>query len=252
MEAQQSASAGALPEETRRNIAAPCLEPPPLVTWEDYRGPLRKAVGVFARKLERKSVHPPHYKPGAALCSLEVKDKFRLFVQNTFDAASFFSAGFSASLDQAANRDTALGQGAMGYGKRFGYDFAGQSAGRFIKEFAVPTAFSEDPRYYRLGHGSAGKRLLHATMHAFVAHRDSGRRMFNFTESLGMVSAVALNSACYPGSERGFAPAMRQAGYSVMQDMSFDVLREFWPEVARKLRLPFRDMGELPEKGPHR
>jgi hypothetical protein len=29
-------------------------------------------------------------------------------------------------------------------------------------------------------------------------------------------------------------------GFSVANDMAWDVLREFWPEVTRKLRLPFR------------
>ena len=29
-------------------------------------------------------------------------------------------------------------------------------------------------------------------------------------------------------------------GYSLLQDMGFDVLREFWPEISRKFRLPFR------------
>jgi hypothetical protein len=27
--------------------------------------------------------------------------------------------------------------------------------------------------------------------------------------------------------------------------MGFDVLREFWPEVSRKLKLPFRDEHEV-------
>ena len=229
MEAQEPASADPPQEETRQNVAAPCLEPPPLVRWQDYQGPLQKVVGTFARKLERKSAHPPHYKPGTVLCSLEVKDKFILFVQDTFDPVSFLSAGFNASLDQAANQDPTFGQGATGYGKRFGADFAGQTAGRFFTDFAYPTLFSEDPRYYRLGHGTVGKRLFHATEHAFVAHRDNGKRMFNFSEWLGTASAVALNNVYHPGNEHGFGPATKQVGYSIIEDMGFDVLREFWP-----------------------
>jgi hypothetical protein len=244
MNAQEPAIADVQQEQTIKNVAAPCLEPPPLIRWEDYQGPLQKVVGTFARKLERKSAHPPHYKPGAVLCSLEVRDKFVLFVQDTFDPVSFVSAGFNSGLDQAANQDPTFGQGAAGYGKRFGADFAGQSAGRFFMDFAYPTVFSEDPRYYRLGHGSTGHRFLHATEHVFVAHRDSGKRMFNFSEWLGTASAVALNNAYHPGNEHGLAPAARQVGYSVLEDMGFDVLREFWPEIARKLRIPFRDMRE--------
>ena len=251
MEAQQAASAGALPEETRRNMVVPCLEPPPLVRWQDYQGPFRKVGGIFARKLERKSAHQPHYRPDTLLCSFEVKDKFALLVHDTFDPASFFSAGFNASLDQAANRDPTFGQGATGYGKRFGVDFAGQTTWRFFKDFAYPTVFSEDPRYYRLGHGSRRKRLFHAAAHAFVAYRDSGKYMFNFSEWLGTVSAVVVTSAYHPGDEHRFAPAMRQVGLSVIQDMGFDALREFWPEIARKLRMPFRDIREEPGTGTH-
>jgi hypothetical protein len=216
------------------------------VRWEDYQGRFQKVVGVFARKLERKSAHPRHYKPGAVLCTLEVKAKFALFLHDTFDPASFFSAGFDASLDQAANRDPTFGQGAIGFGRRFGTDFAGQTTWRLFKDFAYPTAFSEDPRYYRLGHGTGKKRLFHAVKHAFVAHGDNGQRMFNFSEWLGTVSSVALTRVYHPGSEVGFAPATRQIGYTVIQDMGFDVLREFWPEIARKLRMPFRDMREQP------
>jgi len=247
VEAQQPASSGALQEETRQSMVAPCLEPPPLARWQDYQGPFRKVGGLFARKLERKSAHQPHYRPGTLLCSFEVKDDFKLLVHDTFDPASFFSAGFNATLDQAANRDPTFGQGAAGYGKRFGVDFAGQTTWRFFKDFAYPTVFSEVSRYYRLGHGSRGKRLVHAAAHAFVGYRDSGKYMFNFSERLGTVSAVVVTSAYHPGDEHRFAPAMSQVGFAVMQDVGFDVLREFWPEVARKLRMPFRDMREQPE-----
>lgn len=235
-------------EQTMKNETAPCLEPPPLVRWEDYEGPFKKVVGTFGRSLERKSAHPPHYKPGAVLCSLEVQDKFFLFVQETFDPLSFLSAGFNAGLDHTANRDASFGQGAAGYGKRFGADFAGQAAWRFFTDFTYPTIFSEDPRYYRLGHGSGGKRFFHAVRHTFVAHRDDGTQMFNFSEWLGTASAVALNNVYHPGNERGISPAIRRGGYSILGDMGFDVLREFWPEIARKLRIPFREIHE--QQGP--
>ena len=227
-------------------MATPCLEPPPLLSWEDYHGPFQKVVGAFARKLELKSVHPPRYKPGTVLCSLEAKDKFILFVRDTFDPISFLGAAFDAGSDQVSHRDPTFGQGAEGYGKRFGTDFAGQTTSRFFTDFAYPTIFSEDPRYYRLIHGSGRRRLLHAVEHTFVAQRDSGKRMFNFSGWLGTATAVALNDAYHPGNERGFTPAMRRGGYSLASGMGFDVLREFWPDIAHKLHMPFRDTRERP------
>ena len=244
LDAQKPTPPGVPQEEVRRNAVAPCLEPPPLVKWEEYHGPFKKAEGLFARKVERKTVRVPHYKPDTLLCSLEAKDKFALFLHDTFDPVSFLSAGFNASMDQAADRDPSFGLGAAGYGRRFGIDFAGQTTWRFLKDFAFPTTFSEDPRYYRLGRGSRGKRLLHAAAHSFVAFRDNGKYMFNVTEWLGTVSAVALENAYHPGDDHTFGSIMKQTGHSITTDVGFDILREFWPEVARRLKIPFRDMAQ--------
>jgi hypothetical protein len=211
-----------------------------MVRLEDYEGPLKKTVGTFARPLERKSVHPPHYKQGLKLCTLTLKDKFVLFVQDSFDPGTFLDTGFSAGLDQAENSDPSYGQGAEGYGRRFGAEYAGQVSSRFFKDFTYPSIFSEDPRYYRLAHGTARRRLLHAVEHVVVAHHDNGKLMFNYSEWLGTTSAVVLSNTYHPDNQRGFSAAAERVGYSFLQDVGFDVLREFWPEISRKFKLPFR------------
>lgn len=233
-------------EPTKKKDTSSCLEPPPLLRREDYHGPFQKLVGAFAQKLELKSVHPPRYKPATVLCSLEVKDKFTLFVRDTFDPISILGAGFNAALDQASKRDHTFGLGADGYGRRFGADFAGQTTWRFFTDFAYPTIFSEDPRYYPMIHGSGRKRFLHAIEHTFVAQRDSGKHMFNVSQWLGTATAVALSDAYHPGNERGITPALRVSGYALATGMGFDILREFWPDIAHKLHMPFRDTREQP------
>jgi hypothetical protein len=238
------APAPPMEEETTQNANSPCLEPPPLVSIGDYRGPLQKVVGVFARKLERRTVHSPHYRSDAMLCSLEAKDKLLLFVGDTFDPISLLGLVFNSSLDQAQDSDPTFGQGMAGYGKRFGANFASQTSTRFFSEFAYPTLFREDPRYYRLAHGKVSTRLLHAMEHTVVAHRDSGKHMFNFSEWLGTATGALISDVYHPGAEHGFAPAARGAGISILTDMGFDVLREFWPEIARKFHMPFRGVNE--------
>ncbi len=243
---QQSPAAPAPlpPYEAVKNPAAPCFQPPPMVRIEDYDGPFKKVVGTFARPLERKAVHPPHYKPGDKLCTLNLKDKFVLFVQDSFDPVTFLSTGFNAGLDQAQNTDPSYEQGAEGYANRFAAEFAGQASSRFFSDFAYPSIFSEDPRYYRLAHGSTRRRLLHAVDHAVVAHSDHGNRMFNFSEWLGTTSSVVLSNTYHPDNQRGVASAAERVSYSVLQDMGFDILREFWPEISRKFKLPFRGESE--------
>src|SRR5271157_315764 len=231
-------------EEAQVNPTGPCLEPPPIIHWEEYQGKFKKSVGVFARKLERKSVPRPHYKSGAVLCTLVVKDKFLLFLRNTFDPASFLSVGFNAGLDQAQNSDPSFGQGAAGYGKRFGANFAGLASGSFFGDFVYPTIFAEDPRYYRLARGSGRRRLLHALAHVFVANREDGTHMVNASQWLASASVVALSNTYHPDNQRGVAPAARRVTYVAVQNIGFDVLREFWPEIARKFKLPFRGQQE--------
>jgi hypothetical protein len=228
-------------EMAKHNATSACLEPLPLPGLDDYNGPLKKTVGLFANALERTSVHasPPHYKAGLCLCTLDAKDKFVLFVQASIDPVTFLGAGFDALQDQAANRDPQFGQGVQGYGKRFGADLADRASSRFFKYFAYPTLFSEDPRYYRLGQGPFKKRIYHAAEHLFIAHHGNGARMFNYSEWLGTISSVELSNTYHPGNKHGFGPLAENVATAFASDVGFDVLREFWPELSRKFRLPF-------------
>lgn len=246
--AQEPAPGSLAPEQSRVSPGSSCLEPAPVVRFEDYNGPFAKLAGTFARKLERKAVEPPKYRPGFKLCSLEPRAKFLLFVHDTLDPISVLASGFNAGLDQASNQDPSFGHGGLGYARRYGADYATATSARFFGDFLYPTIFSEDPRYYRLGEGSKKSRLVHAMLHVVITHRDDGTPRFNFTEWLGTASALELNNVYHPGNERGFGPSARRGAFSILQDMGFDVLREFWPEIAHALKLPFR--GERDEPFP--
>lgn len=237
---QEFVAPGSPQEQAVKNAAVPCLKPARLPSINDYDGPLKKTVGLFAPALERKSVHPPRYKPGAKLCSLDLGDKFLLFVKDSTDPVNFIGVGFNAGIDQASNRDPTFGQGAEGYGRRYGANLADSVSGKFFKDFAYPVIFFEDPRYYRLGHGNPGKRILNAAEHLFVAHHEDGTRIFNYSEWMGSISTAALGNLYHPGNEHGTGDTARRIAYGFAFDIGYDVLREFWPEITRKLKLPFR------------
>ena len=218
-----------------------CLEPPPMVLWQDYNGPFAKLVGTVAGKLDRTSVHLPNYRAGYMLCSLGVKDKFILFVRDTIDPITVLSVAFSSAVDHAEGSESRFGQGMKGFGKRLGANEASDASGRFFSEFLFPSILSEDPRYYRLGRGSGGRRLLHALEHAVVAHRDSGGRMPNISEWAGTTSGVLLSDLYHPGTTHGAGSIATQVSLNILQDTGFNILREFWPEIARTFHVPFRD-----------
>jgi hypothetical protein len=222
------------------NPSVKCVQPPPIVNFSDYTGPMGKTLGAFGRKLDLKSVHQPQYQPGLVLCSLGLRDKFILFVRDTYDPVTFVEAAFDAGIDQGIGRDRSFGGGGQGYAKRFGAEFVDQTSFKFFKDFAYPTIFGEDPRYFRMMEGPRKARLLHAVGHTFVTHTDNGEPIFNFSEWLGSISVITLSNVYHPGNGRGFGPTAGGVGLSVGIDMGLDILREFWPDLARKLRLPFR------------
>jgi hypothetical protein len=234
----------AIPDVTKVNAAGTCVQPAPLLTWQDYKGPYAKLVGGIGRKVERKSVHPPEYKSGKLLCTFTVRSKVRLALEDMVDPFTILNIAFNAGISQAENNDPTFGQGAEGYGKRFAASAADQASGDFFKFIVYPTIFSEDPRYYRLAEGSTRQRLVHALGHVVIAHKEDGSHMFNFSEWLGTTSTVVLSNTYHPGNRRGVGPAAESIALNMATDSGFDILREFWPEIAHKFRLPFRDQNE--------
>lgn len=241
----------AIAEQAVQNPNAPCVQPPPPVTWRDYKGPFAKTVAVYAQRLERRSVGPGsqpqrHYKPGVLLCTLETKDKFWLFVQDSTDAVAFINATWNAGVSQVQNTQPTFGRGFTGYLDRFGGKMAGQTSSNFFKDFLYPTIFQEDPRYYRLGAGSPKRRIVHAMSHVVIAHSENGNRMFNFSEWLGDATVTVLSNTYLPDNRRGVAPVAESMASGMTYDMAYDILREFWPEIAKTFHLPFREQNDPP------
>jgi hypothetical protein len=219
---------------------APCIQPEPMVRWQNYKGPLAKTVGFFGQKLEVRAAHGAMYKPGAVLCTLTTKEKADLFVRDLTNPVTFLSAGFNAGIGQAQNSDPRYGQGFGGYAKRFGASLADQASNAFFKDLVYPTVFSQDPRYYRLGRGGAFRRVAHALSHIVIAHNQGGAPMFNYTEWLGTATTVALGSTYHGYQEHGVGLYAKAGAIDMAYDAGFDVLREFWPDIVHALKLPFR------------
>jgi hypothetical protein len=225
-------------------VQPPCAKSVDPFDVDDYNGPLNQVVARFSQKVDRVTVHAPRHRTSLRPCSLSAGEKFRLFVDDSIDPINFVAAAGSAGLAQADGDDPAFGQGATGYSQRFAAAVADNATGDFFGIFLYPAIFHQDPRYYRVGHGSAQSRLGHALEHTFIAHSDSGKRMFNYSEWFTTVSSKLVSNLYHPGNPRGFGPTASRVGFSVAGDMGWDVLREFWPEIAHKFKLPFRTHEE--------
>jgi len=222
----------------------PCAKSPEPFDVDDYTGPFNELVARFSQRVEKATVHVPRHHFSLRPCAMNAGEKFRLFVDQQLDPINFLGAGLDAAQAQADWDDRPFGQGGSGYSKRLAASLADNATGDFFGVFLYPAIFHQDPRYYRLGQGSVKARLGHALQHRFMATSDSGKPMFNFSEWCGTVSAKTLGNMYHPGNPRGFGPTASRVGFSVANDMAWDVLREFWPEIAHKFKLPFRTRPE--------
>jgi hypothetical protein len=223
-----------------RPATPPCAKFVEPFDVDDYNGPLSRIVARFSQRVESSTVHVPRHSSGLRPCSMDASDKFRLFVQNSVDPVNFMSAAWNAGTAQLSHEDAADGQGVSGYSKRYSAAIIGSVAGDFFGTFLYPSIFHQDPRYYRMTHGPVKARLGHALVHRFIAQSDSGKRMLNYSEWFSVTSSSALGNLYHSDNRRGFGPTANHVGVSVGNDIAWDVLREFWPEITRKFRLPFR------------
>jgi len=167
---------------------------------------------------------------------LTVKEKFKLSVDSVFDPATFPFIGLVALLGQAQNSEPSYGQGLIGYGKRYGTSYADAAIGTTMTTSIFPSLLRQDPRYFQLGHGSIMHRTLYSVSRIFVTRNDSGSHGFNYSEIFGNAVAAGISDAYHPHDERTVSNTLSVWGTDVMWDATSNVLKEFWPDIRRKLR----------------
>ena len=188
----------------------------------------KRAYGVFPNY--RTANYSDDYKP------LPVRRKFYIASKDSFDYPVFGTGFFFAGLAHLNNTHPNFGQGAEGLGKRYITSFADQSIGNFLTEGLMPSVFHEDPRYFRrgAGYGSVAKRAGYAATRIFVARNDKGKWGVNFAELTGNAAGAVIANAYYR-DERSASDNVQRFATQLATDALSQVLKEFWPDIKKKL-----------------
>ena len=166
---------------------------------------------------------------------LTTGQKYRLATAQVTDYFAFpFNAGL-AGIAQAHNSPKSWGQGWGAYGKRFGASFADNSIGTYMTTAIFPSMLKEDPRYYRTAEGSFSHRLWYPIGRLFVTKTDSGVERFNISETTGNAVAAGLSNFYHAREDRTVGRNFTTLGLLIMWDGLSNELKEFWPDVRRKL-----------------
>jgi hypothetical protein len=177
------------------------------------------------------------YVPDAA--PLTSKQKFELAWKTTVDPVTFVLTGAVAGIQQANNVFSGYGQGAQGYGKRYGADYADSVTSIFIGSAILPSLLKQDPRYFYKGSGSTRSRFLYAIANSVICKGDNGRWQANYSNVLGSLAAGGLSNLYYPAQDRqGAALTFENAALEIGASAAANLLQEF---VLRKLTPNFRN-----------
>lgn len=167
---------------------------------------------------------------------LSAGQKFKVVARSSFDYVEFPWYGFLAGLSQAQNSEPGYGQGAAGYGKRYGAAFADGTIENFWTSAILPSALHQDPRFYQLGKGGFWHRTGYAISRIFVTRSDSGHGQFNNSEIVGSAIAAGISTYSYhPHADKTLANTASVWGTQIGYDTITIVIKEFWPDIRRKI-----------------
>jgi hypothetical protein len=133
---------------------------------------------------------------------LNSRQKFSLAFKNASDPGNLLLVGTTAGVQQAMNAFPGYGQGAAGYGRRFGADLGNLVIGTFMGSAVLPSLFHRDPRYFYRGTGTAKSRLWYSATRAVVTRGDNGHSQPNWSGMLGDMSAGAISNLYYAPEDR--------------------------------------------------
>ena len=169
------------------------------------------------------------------------REKFKEWAQSAYDPLGLGVGAFEAGTLEHSSTDgfCGYGKGWGSYGQCFGALELDSNISSFIGDYALTVLLHQDPRYFRLGEGSFGKRVWYAISRVFVTNSDSGRTVFYSSALSGTVIAAGLSNLYYPQQDRGFGHTLSRIGIDLGNTALYNASAEFWPDIKRKLYSTF-------------
>ena len=163
--------------------------------------------------------------------------KLKIYSKRIVAPRVFLGVAVTAAVKQAENSPGKYGRTLEGYGKRYGTDYA-RIGIRNVLAFGIDSALHLDPRFFRAPDGMTnGSRLQHAIRQVLIVHKDNGGSSFAFGSVISAFAAGEAGSLWLPRRSDGkFGDGLLFAGLLIAGDAGRNVVREFWPDIRRKIR----------------
>lgn len=157
---------------------------------------------------------------------LTTKLKFQLALKVASDPITGLGVAFLSAVQQAGDTPD-YGQGAEGFGKRYGANAADGFSDIMIGGAILPSLLHQDPRYFYQGTGTKKSRFGHALVHPFVCKGDKGNWMPNYSSLGGDLASSAISNLYYPQANRGTGLVFTNFAVNTAERVATSLAQEF-------------------------
>lgn len=160
---------------------------------------------------------------------LFAKQKFYLAWKSVQDPVTILGVAFLAGVYQAADIPGGYGQGAEGYGRRFGAAYGDVVFGTFIGSAILPSVLHQDPRYFYYGPDYSMKtRWAHALENSIIARNDRTKKWEpNYSGIIGSFAAAGITYTYVPASDRTAGLYLQESLVRIGESSVAGILQEF-------------------------
>jgi hypothetical protein len=236
--AAQQNPPGALPDAPSSSTQSP-----PQTTKGN--NPIQDSMALV-QLLERKSLVFPDIATTKA--TLSPWDKFTLAANNSIAVSTIGASLVGAAYGQAVDSPEGYGQGGDGYAKRFGATMARAASNNMFGTFLIASIMHEDPRFFVKRGLSFRQSVKYAAVRLVKTRSDDGKTVTNFAGLLGPLAGEALANTYYPEGSRGVGDAFVRYSADLGWAFAGHLMRQYWPDINKKLRLTPAAPGENPKK----
>jgi hypothetical protein len=168
------------------------------------------------------AVHPPGW-----------KYNFTVATHQALDYSTFLFLGLTSLTAEGLDSHPSLHKGVGGFYAYTWRGFLDKTDGTYLSAWLLPSLLHEDTRYYPLGSGHPiVERALYVISREAVSKTYGGHNTPAFATLGGKVLTQYISRFYYPTSSEGFSVLATKFGYSVMRDVGFSAIREFYPDIA--------------------
>ena len=163
------------------------------------------------------------------------REAFMVATRNSFDYSAFVFVGITSLLAEGTNAHPQLGKGVGGYWAYYWRGYLDKTDGNYWVDWAMPTVFHQDERYYAKGEGGFLKRGAYAATRILITPNYHGKNSFNASEVLGRGISQAISLAYYPSKTQTAGGYTEKYVYALGRDALTNVFRELWPDINEHL-----------------